>query len=306
MSTEPVPRPGAAEAAARPSGDSAVGLSPKALAWRRFRSHRLAMAGLIVLIILVLAAIFGPMLYRVDPNAVDPLLYREPPSGAHPLGTDSAGRDVLARVLAGGRVSLTIGLIASAIATLLGIALGVLAGYLGGATQSILTRIAEVFQSFPALIVIIVAAAFLGPNLWLLIIALGCIQWTQAFRVTRGLSLSLREQDSIEAVIGLGASPWRVVTKHLVPAVLPQAMVAFTLMTANMIMVEAALSFLGLGVPPPTSTWGSMINEAQQLRILGTMPWMWAPPGVAIFLTVMAVNFIGDGLRDALDPRQSR
>ncbi|MGW2180663.1 ABC transporter permease [Streptomyces sp. NPDC001732] len=280
--------------------------SPRKLAWRRFRSHRLAMAGLVVLVLLALVSALGPLLYTVDPDAVDPLLYREPPSAGHPLGTDSAGRDVLARVLAGGRVSLTIGLVASMLATVLGVGLGVTAGYLRGWTEGVLSRIAEVFQSFPTLIVIIVAAAFLGPDVWLLILSLGFMQWTQAYRLTRGLTLSLREQDSIEAVEGLGATPWRIVRKHLVPAVLPQAAVSFTLLMATVIMTEAALSFLGLGVPPPTATWGGMMNEAQQLRILGSMPWMWAPPGIAIALTVMAVNFVGDGLRDAVDPRQTR
>lgn len=280
--------------------------SPRTLAWRRFRAHRLAMAGLVVLALLALVSAIGPLVYTVDPDAVDPLLYREPPTDGHPLGTDSAGRDVLARLLAGGRVSLTIGLVASALATVIGVCLGVTAGYLRGRTESVLTRIAEVFQSFPTLIVIIVAAAFLGPNVWLLILSLGFMQWTQAFRLTRGLTMSLREHDSIEAVEGLGATPWRIVRKHLIPAVLPQAAVSFTLLTATVIMTEAALSFLGLGVPPPTATWGGMINEAQQLRILGSMPWMWAPPGVAIALTVMAVNFVGDGLRDAVDPRQTR
>ncbi|HZX07815.1 ABC transporter permease [Kribbella sp.] len=287
-------------------GLAARSFSPRALAWRRFRAHRLAMAGLAVLLLLVLASALGPLLYRTDPNAVDPLLYRQPPGSGHPLGTDSAGRDVLARLLAGGRVSLTIGLVAASLATVIGVGLGVTAGYLRGRTEAALSRIAEVFQSFPTLIVIIVAAAFLGPNLWLLILSLGFMQWTQAFRLTRGLTLSLREQDSIEAVEGLGATPWRIVRKHLVPAVLPQAAVSFTLLTATVIMTEAALSFLGLGVPPPTATWGGMINEAQQLRILGSMPWMWAPPGIAIALTVMAVNFVGDGLRDAVDPRGSR
>jgi peptide/nickel transport system permease protein len=170
----------------------------------------------------------------------------------------------------------------------------------------VLSRIAEVFQTFPTLIVIIVIVAFVGSHLTVLVLALGGLQWTQAYRVSRSVTLGLREQDSVLAIDGLGGSALYILRKHLVPAVLPHATVAFTLLMATVIMTEAGLSFLGLGVPPPTPSWGGMITEAQQLTILRTMPWMWAPPGIAIAVTVMAVNFVGDGLRDAVDPRQAR
>lgn len=280
--------------------------SPAQLAWRRFLRNKVAVIASLVIIFLLLLAFVGPFLYTVSPDAVDPRSFRKPPNAAHWLGTDSAGRDVLARLMAGGRISLTIGIAAAGISTTLGIFLGVIAGYFRGPVDAILTRVAEVFQSFPTLIIIIVVVAFLGPSLPLLIISLGLLQWTTAFRVTRGVTMALREQDSVQAVEGLGGSPLHILVRHMVPAVLPQATVAFTVLTAAVVMTEAGLSFLGLGVPPPTPTWGAMISEAQSLRILQDMPWMWLPPGLAIALTVMAVNFVGDGLRDAVDPRQSR
>lgn len=280
--------------------------SPGQLAWRRFRRNKLAVTAMSVLILLILVCFLGPFFYTISPDTVDPRNFRQPPSAAHWLGTDSAGRDVLARLLAGGRISLAVGLIAASISTVIGILLGITAGYFRGLLDSILTRVAEVFQSFPVIIVIIVAVAFMGASLSILILSLGLLQWTAAFRVTRGVTMSLREQDSVQAVEGLGGSALHILVRHMVPAVLPHATVAFTLLTATVIMAEAGLSFLGLGVPPPTPTWGLMISEAQSLRILQSMPWMWLPPGLAIAITVMSVNFVGDGLRDAVDPRQSR
>ncbi len=280
--------------------------SPHQLAWRRYRRNKIAMAAAVILVLLVLICFLGPFLYTVSPDSVDPRNYRKPPNLAHWFGTDSAGRDVLARLMAGGRISLAISLSAALISTVIGILLGVIAGYYRGWIDSVLTRTAEVFQSFPILIIIIVVVAFLGASLPLLIISLGLLQWTQSFRVVRGVTLSLREQDSIQAVEGLGGTTFHILARHMVPAVLPHATVAFTILTAGVIMTEAGLSFLGLGVPPPTPTWGSMLSEAQSLRILESMPWMWLPPGIALATVVMAVNFIGDGLRDAVDPRQSR
>lgn len=291
---------------AKPAEGMEKTFSPMQLALRRFRQNKLAMAAAIVLVLIVLICFFGPLLYTVSPDSVDPRNYRQPPNGAHWLGTDSAGRDVLARLMAGGRISLAISLIAALISTVIGIVLGVVAGYYRGWVDALLTRTAEVFQSFPILIIIIVVVAFLGASLPLLIISLGLLQWTQSFRVIRGVTLSLRGQDSIQAVEGLGGTAFHILLKHMVPAVLPHATVAFTILTAGVIMTEAGLSFLGLGVPPPTPTWGSMLSEAQSLRILESMPWMWLPPGIALAAVVMAVNFIGDGLRDAVDPRQSR
>lgn len=302
--------PMAADLAESPGGPdeemAAPSPGPARLAWSRFLQHRMAVPASILLVLLVLASFAGPLFYDVDPNAVDPTQYRQSPSGDHWLGTDSAGRDVLARLLAGGQVSLLVGLTAALTATVVGVLLGAISGFFRGWVDAFLTRFTEVVQSFPTFIVIITLAALLGPSLPLLIIAIGLMEWTGAFRVVRGLTMSLREQDAVQAVVGLGATSRRILLKHVVPAVLGPATVVATLLTATVIMLEASLSFLGLGVPPPTASWGSMLTEAQSLSILKDMPWLWVPPGLAIALTVLAVNFVGDGLRNAVDPRQGR
>lgn len=280
-------------------------LSPGRLAVRRFRRHRLAMGGLVALGALAMCALLLPSVLGVDPNAVDTTAVRQGPGDGHLLGTDSAGRDVLARLLVGGRVSLLVGLSAALIATTIGLVLGATAGYFGRWVDVVLSRFADVVLSFPTLIIVIVVVAFVGPSLPTLILGIGLFGWPTPFRIVRGLTLSLREQDSIQAVSGLGARSARILRKHVVPSVVAPLTVVATLEVAQAILLEAALSFLGLGVPPPTASWGNMLNEAQSLTILESMPWLWLPPGIAIAVTVLAVNFVGDGLRDAADPRRA-
>jgi peptide/nickel transport system permease protein len=283
-----------------------VALSPRRLALRRFVRHRLALAGTIVLALIVLVTLVGPLVLGIDPNAVDPMQIRKAPNGEHLLGTDSAGRDVLARLIAGGRVSLLVGLTAALTATLIGLLLGSIAGFFGGWIDSVLARVTDVVLAFPTLIVVIIIVAFVGPSIPTLILAVGLFEWPTAFRLVRGLTLSLRDQDSIRAVRGLGARAPRILIKHVVPVVFAPLTVVATLLVAQAILLEAGLSFLGLGVPAPTASWGSMLNEAQSFTVLQQMPWLWIPAGSVIAITVLAVNFIGDGLRDASDPRSQR
>ncbi|QYM64079.1 oligopeptide ABC transporter permease [Microbacterium sp. Se5.02b] len=281
-------------------------LSPRRLALRRFLRHRLAVVGAVVLLVVVLAAVVGPLLLPFDPNAVDPSAIRQPPNAEHLLGTDSAGRDVLARLLAGGRVSLLVGLTVALTATVIGLVLGAIAGFFGGWVDSVLSRITDVVLSFPTLIVVIIIVAFTGPSITTMILAVGLFEWPTAFRIVRGLVLSLRDQDSIRAVRGLGASTAHILVRHVIPSVIAPLTVVATILVAQAILLEAGLSFLGLGVPPPTASWGNMLNEAQSFTVLQSMPWLWIPAGCAIAITVLAVNFIGDGLRDASDPRSHR
>lgn len=281
-------------------------LSPRKLALRRFLRHRLAVVGAVALLVVVLAAVVGPLILRIDPNLVDPLAIRQPPSGEHLLGTDSAGRDVLARLLAGGRVSLLVGLTVALTATVIGLVLGAVAGFFGGWVDAVLSRITDVVLSFPTLIVVIIIVAFTGPSITTMILAVGLFEWPTAFRIVRGLVLSLRDQDSIRAVRGLGASTTHILIRHVIPSVVAPLTVVATILVAQAILLEAGLSFLGLGVPPPTASWGNMLNEAQSFTVLQSMPWLWIPAGCAIAITVLAVNFIGDGLRDASDPRSRR
>ncbi|WP_084469741.1 oligopeptide ABC transporter permease [Jiangella gansuensis] len=277
--------------------------SPRQLAWRRFRRNRLAMAGAFVLVVVAVMAISAPLLSVHDPNAVSLAAYRQPPSGEHWLGTDSAGRDVLARILHGGRVSLAVGLVAALTAVTLGMLVGAVAGLRGGAVDATLMRVTDIVLSFPSLLVVLVVVAMIGPSMGTIILAIGLFEWPTSARIVRAMTLSIREQEFVHASRNFGSTSRHVLFRHVVPSVIPPLTVAGTVLVAQAIMLEAALSFLGLGVPPPQASWGGMLFDAQSLTILKDMPWLWIPPGVAIAVTVMAVNFVGDGLRDAHDPR---
>lgn len=293
------------EAGALPVPDR-VGRSPGQLAVRRFLRHRVAVVALVLLVLIALAAIILPWVIPYDPNTVDIMALQQPPGHGHLLGTDDAGRDVLARLLAGGRVSLLVGLTVAVCATAIGLVLGAMAGYFGGWVDAVIGRVTDVVLSFPTLIVVISVVAFVGPSLTTLIVAIALCEWPTACRIVRGLTLSLRQRDSVLAAITLGAGPWHILRRHVAVEVIAPLTVVATILVAQAITLEAALSFLGLGVPPPTASWGNMLNAASSLTALQSMPWLWLPPGIAIAVTILSVNFIGDGLRDAFDPRQSR
>ncbi len=271
--------------------------------WARFLRHRLAVIGLIVLIAFGLAAIFAGNLSGYDPNRGDLTHLRAAPNAQHVLGTDSAGRDVLARLLFGARISMTVGIVSVSIAAIIGTLIGMQAGYAGGWLDSVLMRLTEVVMTFPVLFAVIVLVALVGPNVFNVVLVIGVLGWPGLARLIRGQVLSLREMDYVTAARATGASDRRMLFLHILPGVLPYVMVASTLGMASAILTEAALSFLGLGVQIPISTWGNMLNSAQSLAVLQSMPWLWIPPGTAIALTVLAANFVGDGLRDAFDPR---
>lgn len=279
--------------------------SPGRMAVRRFLRHRLAVAGLIVLLLVVLATVFAGLLSGHDPTRVDLSQVRQAPSTGHWLGTDGSGRDVLARLLAAGRVSLLVGVLSALLAVGLGTALGALAGIVGGWVDATIMRAADVFHSFPVLVFMIVIAGILGPSVTTMVVAIGVFTWPTAGRVVRGVTLSLREREFVQASRAFGArTPWLIV-HHVVPAVLGSVVVVATLAVANGILLEASLSFLGLGVQPPQPSWGNMLTDAQRLTVISQLPWLWIPPGIAVAVTVLSVNFVGDGLRDAFDPRES-
>ena len=270
--------------------------------WRRFRRHRMAMIGAGILFVLVVSAVFAPIIATHDPYAIDLSSYREGPSSANYLGTDLAGRDMFSRLIYAGRVSLSVGLVAVSIYTAIGIILGALAGFYGGWVDSVVMRAADVFLSFPSLIIIITMASVLGPSIYNVMLAIGLLGWPPIARLLRGELLSLREREYAVAARAIGGSGKRVVFRHLFPNAMAPVIVAATFGIANAILLEAGLSFLGLGVQPPTASWGNMLTDAQSLTVLEGMPWLWLPPGVMIALAVLSINFIGDGLRDALDP----
>lgn len=251
----------------------------------------------------MLAAIFADQLGRVSPVAIDLRAARTGPSPEHPLGADLVGRDVFSRLVHASRVSLVVGLGAVSIYVALGVLLGSLAGYYGGIVDAFLLRLADVVMSFPLLILVLVVVSLVGPGLMNIILVLGFLGWPPIARLVRGQYLSLREEEFVQAARALGASDLRLILRHLLPNTVGVVVVAATFGVANAILVEAALSFLGMGVQPPTPSWGNMLSDAQSLAALESMPWLWVPPGLMIFLAILSINFLGDGLRDALDPR---
>lgn len=279
--------------------------SPGRRALRRFLRHRMALVSAVVLLAIVLAAVFARLVSGHDPNATDLFATRAAPSGDHWLGTDATGRDVLARLLFAGRVSVGVGVLAALLAVVVGTVVGSLSGLLGGWVDQTAMRLADVFMSFPSLVVMVVIAGVIGPSVTAMVIAIGLFQWPQCGRLVRGVTLSVREQEYVQAARAAGAGPLWLMRRHIIPAALPPVSVVATLAVAQAIGLEATMSFLGLGVQPPAASWGNMLTDAQSLTVIRDMPWLWLPPGLAVAVTVLAVNFIGDGLRDAVDPRRT-
>lgn len=274
-----------------------------AKAWQRFRRHRLAMIGLVITLVFIFLAVFAPLLSPHSAFKLDLPNRASGPSREHWLGTDGTGRDIWARVLLGGRVSLSVGLVAVAISTAIGVILGGVAGYFGGRSDMTIMRITDVVMTFPPLIIIITLVAVVGPSIYNTMFAIGLLSWTATARLVRGQFLYLRQQEFVTAARCLGVRDGHIIFNHILPNTIGPVVVAATFGVATAILMEAGLSFLGLGVQPPTPSWGNMLRDAQTLTILETMPWMWVPPGLMIVLSVLSINFIGDGLRDALDPR---
>ena len=275
--------------------------SPTGRAWRRLKARWPAMVGLLLIVCLVVLAVFAPEIAPYDVIKQNYLLVRKAPSPAHWFGTDEVGRDILTRVIWGARASLSAGVISVAIAISIGVPLGLIAGYRGGVIDALISRFTDAMLACPFLILAIALAAFLGPSLGNAMIAIGITATPLFVRLTRGQTLAIRNEDYIEAARAVGNPVWRIALRHILPNVLPALLVQATLTIATAIIAEASLSFLGLGQQPPMPSWGSMLNVAQ--RFLGNAPWMAVWPGLAIFVSVISFNLLGDGLRDALDPR---
>ncbi|HEY7472899.1 MAG TPA: oligopeptide ABC transporter permease [Gemmatimonadota bacterium] len=280
-----------------------VGVSQWRIAGRRFRKNRLAMAGLAIMVLLYWVTLLAPFLAPYDPNFQGNIVLNryQPPSMQHFLGTDKFGRDIFTRILYGARISLTIGFIAIVISVTLGTLVGAMAGYFRGWVDTAIARFIDMLLSIPRLILLLVIIAMFEPNIFLLVAALGLTGWEGSARIVRGQFLSLREQEFVQASRALGYSDWRIILRHILPNTLAPIIVIATLGIGNVILLEAGLSFLGLGVQPPTASWGSMVNDGRDAMI--TAWWISTYPGLAIVLTVVAFNLLGDGLRDALDPR---
>ncbi len=277
--------------------------SPTRRAWQRFRRNRLAVVAVLLLAVIGTLALFAPLVQRFDPNRIDLNATLQSPNIEHWFGTDRLGRDIWSRTIYGGRVSLAVGLSAALLSTLIGTLFGSLSGYYRGAVDMIIMRLTDVVMTFPSIIIMLTVAAILGPGLYKVIILIGTLSWPGAARLVRGQFLTLREQQFVDAARCLGVRDRRIIVVHILPNVLAPLLALITFAVGLAILTEAGLSFLGLGVPLPTSSWGNMLETARNLDVLQHSPWMWMPPAILTLVTVLCVNFIGDGLRDAIDPR---
>lgn len=274
--------------------------------WRNFRRHRLAMLSLVILSVLAVLALLAPQLSPYDPNDIDPRTARETrglpqsPSREHFFGTDNFNRDILSRSLYGMRISLLVGFLAMFISIGFGVLVGAISGYAGGILDNILMRVVDVFLSVPSFILFLALNALLKPNIWNIVLILGMFSWMDISRLVRADFMSLKEREFVVAARSIGVSPQRIVLVHLLPNALGAIVVAATLAVPTAILSEAALSFIGLGIRPPNASLGNMLHDAKAWLLIAW--WMWAAPGALISLIVLAFNFVGDGLRDALDP----
>jgi len=294
-----VAAPSPAAAKARPGG------TLWSDAWRRLKRNRMAVASGIVLLVIGTACLLAPVLPGLsDPNATDFELGVTGPSWAHPMGTDLLGRDMLARTIHGGRISILVGLVGTLVSILIGVAYGAISAYLGGRVDEIMMRIVDVLYSLPYIFLVILLLVLFSKSLLMLFVALGAVQWLTMARIVRGQVLSLKNQTFVEAARALGADDGRIVFGHIVPNTLGPVIVYSTLTIPAIILQEAFLSFLGLGVQPPDASWGVLVSEGAQM--IAFFPWLTVFPGMALALTLFAFNFLGDGLRDALDPHDRK
>jgi len=275
------------------------------ITWRRFCKNRVAYWSMFLFFAIILLAVLAPIISPYNPvqtvGAFD-----EAPSIAHLLGTDDVGRDVLSRLIYGSQVSLIVGIGSVIIYAAIGITLGLLSGYFGGAIDSIIMRITEVFMAYPQFMIILVIVSLIGPNMITVMLVMGFMGWPPICRLVRGEVLRVKSLDYVSAAIVTGYSPGTIVFKHILPNVLSPILVNCTFGIASAILIEASLSFLGMGVQPPAASWGNMLTSAQSITILSEEPWRWIPPGIAILIAVLTINFLGDGLNEAIDGDSNR
>ena len=273
-------------------------------AWIKLCKNHLALAGLGLLIFLCVVSLLTPWIAPYGYEQQDLLLGATPPSMQHWLGTDVFGRDMLTRIMWGGRVSLTVGFIATAVALAIGVVWGAVAGYIGGRVDMMMMRLVDILYALPFMIFIILLMVVFGRSMLLLFFAIGAVEWLTMARIVRGQVMSLRKQEFVEAAHSLGLPQWTIIRRHIIPNTLGPVIVYTTLTIPSVMLLEAFLSFLGLGIQPPQSSWGLLINYG--VETMEEYPWLLIFPGIALSLTLFALNFLGDGLRDALDPRTAK
>ena len=284
------------------SGQIKKGIKNRAL--RKLFANKLSIFGFIIFFLIIFLCVFAPLFTPYSSTKVDLRNILSPPTAAHIMGTDKVGRDIWARILYGGRISIEVGLGSALIATVLGVFLGTVAGYKGGLFDGIIMKISEVLMSFPQIILVLILVTITGQSLWNLIFIFSITGWPSMYRMARSQMLSLREEEYVQALKAFGVGSMRIAFVHMLPNAIGPIFVNITLSTAMFILQEASLSFLGLGVPLEVATWGNILNAAQDLMILKNSWWVWLPTGIVVTLFVIGINFIGDGLRDATDPTQ--
>ena len=273
-------------------------------AWIKLRKNRMALFGFAVLLVLCVVSLLTPWIAPYSYEQQDLMLGATPPSATHWLGTDLFGRDMLTRIMYGGRVSLMVGFIATAVALVIGILWGSIAGFIGGRVDAVMMRIVDIMYALPFMIFIVLLMVVFGRNILLLFVAIGAVEWLTMARIVRSQVMALRKQEFVEAAYSMGLSRWAIIRRHIIPNTLGPVIVYTTLTIPSVMLLEAFLSFLGLGIQPPQSSWGLLINYG--VETMEEYPWLLIFPGVTLSLTLFALNFLGDGLRDALDPRASK
>lgn len=276
---------------------------PKHVYLKKFLHHRRAVIGLMILILELLIVFLGPLIYRADPNLINGAAFNMAPCAQFPLGTDDTGRDILARLLAGGRISLMVGLCSTVISVLIGIPMGLLAGYFRGIFETIVMRCADIFMSFPTTILVLVLVSVFGSNVTTIIVVIGVLEWVGIARLIYGNVLMIRSKEFVEAEKALGNGPVRIMFFEILPNALAPVWANIAFNIVNAIKTESSLSFLGAGIQPPQASWGNIIYAAQNLMVLKRRPWIWVPAGLCLVITVISINFLGEGIRDVMDPK---
>lgn len=281
-----------------------VGSSLWSDAWLRLRKNKLALGSLIIFVFICLFCVLGPWLSPYDSQAQDLFAGANGPSAEHWMGTDTLGRDLMVRVMEGGQISLLVGLVATTVSLMIGVLYGATSGYLGGKTDAGMMRFVDLLYALPFTIFVILLMVAFGRSMWLMFVAIGCVEWLTMARIVRSGVIGLKKQEFVEAAVSLGYSHSRIILRHLIPNVLGPVIVISTLTVPSVMLLEAFLSFLGLGVQPPNASWGVLINEGQQNMEI--FPWLLIFPAFFFALTLFCLNFLGDGLRDALDPKSAK
>ena len=272
----------------------------------KFAHHRLALVASLFLIAEILCIIILPAVMHLDAVTSDFTAMGKGPSAAHILGTDEIGRDVLARILFGGRVSLIVGIGSTVISVLIGLPLGVIAGYYQGKLGNLIMRLADMFMSFPTMILILVLVSVIGPSVTTVIVVIGCLGWTSSCKLMYGSVLSVRNKEYVEAAVAIGTPDWKILTQYVIPNAISPLWVSIAFRVSSAIITESSLSFLGAGVQPPQSSWGNIIYAAQNNNVFLNKMWIWVPASIVLLVTIVCINFVGEGVRDALDPKMKR